>query len=82
MAMDRDVALVIVNACYRSARELGELAPLVRDHCSPEEQAALRQAIGGAVHDIMENIAAYVWSRNPEAKAETEARLERFGRVS
>ncbi len=79
--MDKDLAIIILNACYRSARELGDLAPLVRDHCSPEDQAVLRNAIAQSVYDIMENIASYVWSKSPEAKAETETRLEKYSRV-
>ena len=35
--MDKELAVLIQNACFRSARELKDLAPLVRDHCSPED---------------------------------------------
>jgi len=80
--MDKDLAVIILNACYRSARELGDLTPLVRAHCTPEDQVVLRDAISQAVFDIMENIGAYVWSKSPEAKAETEGRLEKYDRVA
>ena len=80
--MDKDLALIIVNACNRSVRELGALAPYVRDHCSPEDQAVLRPAIGQSIIDIMKNIVEYVGARRPEAMAEVEQRLDKYGRVS
>ena len=79
--MDKDLALILLNACNRCSRELGELMPYIRDHCTPEEQAVLRRAIGGSIADIMQNIAAYVESKSPEAKAEIERRFSKYERV-
>ncbi len=39
--MDKDIALMIVMTATRCAREVGDLAPLVKEHCSGAEYEKL-----------------------------------------
>lgn len=79
--MDRDLAGIIISACYRSTRELGDLAPLIKEHCEESDYLALRTAIGSAIYDILENIATHAASKYPDLKAEIESRIEKYGRA-
>lgn len=79
--MDKDLALLILSSCYRSAREIGDLSPMLKLHASPEDYEHLKLAIGRSVHGIMSDIADYVAARCPEARAEVEQRMERYQRA-
>jgi hypothetical protein len=75
--MDDELASAVLNACYRSANELANLAPIMKERCSDEEHAVLRREIGRVIHDILENVLGYVATQNPKADAIVQARLRR-----
>lgn len=79
--MDRDLASIIISACFRSTRELSDLAPLIKTHCDEDDYRALRTSIGSAIYDILQNIENYAASQHPDLKAEVEARIEKYGRA-
>lgn len=79
--MDKDLALLILSSCYQSAREIGDLSPMLKQHASTEDYEHLKLAIGRSVHGIMADIADYVAVRCPEAQAEVERRLGKFHRA-
>jgi hypothetical protein len=76
--MDKDLALLILSSCYKSARELANVSALAARHCPGPDAQALRTAAANATYDIMENIAKYVAQRCPEAQAEVESRLAKY----
>ncbi len=78
--MDRDVAQMIATTAARCAQEVGNLAPLVRQHCNDEEYEKLSQAIGSSVYELMEGLMGAVFKMFPELEAEAKDRLERYGR--
>ncbi|HVY35274.1 MAG TPA: hypothetical protein VG960_12740 [Caulobacteraceae bacterium] len=79
--MDKDLAVLILLACHRSAKALAEIVPLVSEFGSEEDNQALRRPVGRSIHDILENIAGYVAARCPDAQAEFEARHDKYGRM-
>jgi hypothetical protein len=79
--MDKDLAVLLLLACHRSAHELAQIVPLLSEHGSEEDNQALRREVGRNIHYILENIAGYVANRCPEAQAEFESRHEKYGRM-
>jgi len=78
--MDKELAMLIVNAAIRSQRELGDIVPLIKEHCTPEEYNVLLLATGSAIYEaslIMER----VYDLHPKLKDEFEGRLNKFGRL-
>jgi hypothetical protein len=79
--MDKDLATIILVSCYRSARELGDLVPLIKENCGEDDRRALGQAIASVIYDIMENIGRYASAENPDLNAEIESRLSKYNRA-
>ena len=74
--MDEQLAMLIVSSASRAARELGDLAPLLKD-----QDEALKAAVASAVYDIMQNIVAPVLETNPQIEAAIDERIARYGRA-
>ena len=49
--MDKELAEMVANAAVRSQRELGELLPTIKEHCSPEKHGVFLLAIGSAIYE-------------------------------
>jgi hypothetical protein len=79
--MDKDLALLILSTCYRTTRELGDLAPVLKAHAEPQDYEHLKSVIGKSVHEIMSNIADYVAARCPDAQAEVDRRMQNYHRA-
>lgn len=77
--MDERLARILAMAAVRSARELGDLAPLLKDHSS-EFAEKLKMGIGEAIYDIYENLLNPVLEEFPNLKGEYERNLEEFER--
>jgi hypothetical protein len=77
--MDKELAKLLVNAAYRSQRELADIAPLIKEHCSTEEHGVLSLAIGSAIYEA-NLITERIFELLPELRDEFEARLNKFGR--
>jgi hypothetical protein len=80
--MDERLARIIATAAVRSTRELGDLAPLLKDHASGDLAEALRAAIASAVYEIHETVLTPVLAEFPTLKGEFEENLGQFGRTS
>lgn len=63
----------------RSARELQDLLPLIREHCDPAEYEACAKAIASVVAEISLGLQKTVFENNPEVKAEVEEAVTRYG---
>ncbi len=79
--MDKDLALLILSSCTQSVRQIGDLAPMVKEHASPEEYEHLKLAIGSAIHEIQSGIMDYVEGRCPEIRVDMDRRMERYHRA-
>lgn len=79
--MDKDLATIILASCYRSASDLGDLVPLIKENCGEDERRELGQAIAGVIYDIMESIGRFASAENPDLTAEIESRLSKYNRA-
>jgi hypothetical protein len=79
--MDRDIATIILSSSQRSVRELDDVIPIIKEHCSEQDYYALKKAISSAIYDIMQDIGKYVRDRCPELDQEIENRMNKYGRM-
>jgi hypothetical protein len=79
--MDRDLAVLVLNACYRASRELGEMGVLVHEQSPDADGLAVKHQAGFAIAEIGK-ITEAVFNLHPDLEAYVESRIERFGRLS
>ncbi len=79
-SMDKQLARMVVTAASRSAADLSDLVPTLKEHCSEEFYAELKPGIGSAIYEILESVRGPIFKRFPELKLEFEQNLEEFGR--
>ncbi len=78
---DRDFAILILNACYRASREIGEMAVSVREHSPPAVGDEIKSQAGHVIGEIG-RITEMVFKQHPDLEAYIEDRIKRFGRLS
>ncbi len=76
--MDEALARIIIATAARAAREIGNLAPLLKQHADSETHEAMRRGIGGAVYEVYENILEPVFVRFPNLRKEFEDNLKHY----
>jgi hypothetical protein len=79
--VDRDIAKIILNATYRSGRELADLVPFVKEHCDERDYERISIAIATVLHDLGSTIQQPIYQEHPDVECEIEDRVERFGRT-
>ena len=79
--MDRELAVLVVNACYRACRELGEMGMMVGDLASNHDGHHIKMQSGAAIGEIGK-ITDAIFKIHPDLEAYVESRIEKFGRVS
>ncbi len=77
--MDEQLARIVIGTATRAARDVGNLSPLLKDHCDPESCDDVRQGIGTVVYEIYESVLEPIFSRFPHLKVEFERNIERYG---
>ena len=77
--MDEQLARIAIGNAARAAREVGDLAPILKEHCEPALLGELRHGIGTVVNDIYASIIEPIFARFPHLKAEFEQNIERYG---
>jgi hypothetical protein len=77
--IDRELALLILNACYRASREMGEVGVLVAD-IAPGEKRIFQQA-GWVIAEIGK-ITETLFEAHPGLEAHVERQIQKFGRLS
>ncbi len=78
--MDEQLARMVMAVANRSADDLGDLVPILKEHCSEEVYAELGQGIGSAIYELLEAVRGPIFNRFPALKLEYEQNLEKFGR--
>jgi hypothetical protein len=79
--MDQRLARIIANAAVCSAREFGDVAPLLKDLDSDALAEQLKDAIGACVYETYETVLQPIFAQFPELKAEFDENLRQFGRT-
>lgn len=78
--MEERLARIILNAAVRSAVELGNLMPLLKDHASDEFDENLKMPIATNIYEIHHTIIDPVLERFPKLKEEYELNLSQYER--
>jgi hypothetical protein len=79
--MDREFAIMTLNACFRASRELGETATMVKAFSSPETGPQIKLQIALAMAEIGK-VKDCVYQTHPDLHDWVEQRIEKYGRVS
>jgi hypothetical protein len=79
--MDREFAIMTLNACFRASRELGETGTMVKAFSSDEAGLEIKSQIGMAIAEIG-NVMESVFKLHPDLRDWIDERIEKYGRVS
>ena len=72
-------ARIVIGNASRSARQIGDLAPLLKENCEPELYSELKMGAGTVVCDIYQSILEPAFRRFPHLKEEFERNIDRYG---
>lgn len=79
--MDREPAILMVNACYRACREIGEMGVLIGELAPNDEGRNIKMESGRAIGEIGK-ITEAIFKIHPDLEGYVESRIDKFGRVS
>ena len=79
--MDREFGILLLNACYRASREMGEMGVMIKEFSPGEDGHKVKMEIGMAIAEIG-RVTESVFRAHPDLEAYIESQIEKFGRVS
>ena len=79
--MDKDFAILMINACYRASREIGEIGVMIREFVPGSEGTDIKMQAGAVVAEIGK-ITETIYKKYPELESYVESRIDKYGRVS
>lgn len=79
--MDGEFAILVLNACYRASRELGDIGVMSQDFAPGEEGKALKYQAAGVIGEIGK-ITETIFKVHPDLEQYVEGRIDKFGRLS
>lgn len=81
VVMDRNLAILIINACYRASKELGEMGVMVKEFTNDEFGTEIKHQVGQSIAEIGA-ITDTIFKLHPDLEQYVEDQIDRFGRVS
>ena len=79
--MDKELAQHVVRVAFRSAAQLQDLLPLLKEHCNGREYKAFTMAVAKAMDGINTELTNRVFASFPKLKEEVEENINKYGRV-
>jgi len=79
--MDKTLAWDLIRVSFRTARELQDLLPRLKEQCSAEDYQDYARGIAGAIHGINTALIDKAIAAYPDLAARIEADLAEFGRI-
>lgn len=79
--MERDFAILVINACYRASREIGEIGTMAKKFAPGEEGKEIKSQVGFVISEIG-RITDSVFMDHPDLKDYVENQINKFGKVS
>jgi hypothetical protein len=79
--MDREFAILMLNACYRASREIGEIGVMAQEFSPGEDGRGVKMQAGVVIAEIGKLTDA-VFHAHPDLEAYVESRIGKFGRLS
>lgn len=77
--MDIDLARHVVRATFASCHQVGDLLPLLKEHCPADAYAAYRRGIATAIAAIQQEVLEPVLVEHPGLKEEVDRTINRYG---
>jgi len=77
--MDISLARTVLRGAFRSADELQQLLPKLKEGCDADEYASYSKAIATAVAEIALEVTNRVITDHPDLEAEVEESIARTG---
>jgi hypothetical protein len=78
--MNEYLAKIVVFNAARSRHLLGDLIPILKNHCDNDECAEVSQAISRLIYDIGDEVIDKIFAEHPQLKLESDKLSEIFGR--
>ena len=78
--MDKDLAKLVAQTAFRSAAEINNLIPLLKEYCTEEECRDFGIAIATASSGISQQIMGKIFAMHPDLEAEFESQIRKYGR--
>lgn len=79
--MDREIARHVARVAFRASADLGDLVPLIKEHCSQDEYQKLGRAITSASAGIGLDVLNLVFADFPDLKREFDENVKTYGRI-
>jgi hypothetical protein len=79
--MDKTLAWDLIRVSFRTARELQDLLPRLKEQCGAEDYKDFARGIAAAIHGINTALMDKAIAAHPELAARIEADLAKVGRI-
>lgn len=79
--MNKEISRHVVQVAFKSANQLSELLPLLKNHCEDEEYQVLRKAIATVSATIHIEIVNEIFSKDIALKNEVEDKIRKYGKI-
>lgn len=80
--MDRELAKIVLNATFKSGKELADLVPFIKEHCDEGDYERISTAIATILHELDSTVRRPIYREHPDLEREFGDRVARFGRVA
>jgi hypothetical protein len=79
--MDKDLARHVATTAFRSAVQLSDMIPLLKQHCDEAELKTFVKAIATANATIHIEIGNRIYAAYPELEQELENSIQKYGKL-
>ncbi|MDR1163785.1 MAG: hypothetical protein LBM17_08150 [Candidatus Accumulibacter sp.] len=79
--MNRELAKHIARVAFQASRDIGELVPLLKNHCSADEYEKFGKVIASVSATIGMDIMKLIFKDFPELEKEFDKDIETYGRI-
>jgi len=79
--MKEELARYVARVAFRASADLGDLIPLIKEHCPQEEYEKFAPAIGSAAAAIGLDVLNLVFNDHPDLRREFDENVKTYGRV-
>ena len=79
--MDREFAILVLNACYRASSEIGGIGVAVEQFAPEDDGRAIKLQAGFVVAEIG-RLTEAVFKAHPDLEQYVEHQIDKFGRLS
>jgi len=79
--MKPDIARHVLRAAFRSAAELQQVLPLLKENCTAKEYDEFRTGIATAIATVGDEVTNRILAANPGLSKEVDEEMKRYGRL-